>query len=585
MDQGGYTAPTPTAAPQGTAPRVPKPGVQPTTGMQPAAGALTGSVLRAPPSGRVVPGVAGTSNPGGAQAPVQQGSAVGRGGRPGGMAPHSTADALAANPMHYTGQGLAQTRGWPDIRPKVIGEGPPLGAGGSLGTALGVPGMQPGTMSATPPTNRLGLPNLNTFSLTPQAAQTTPVSVFRPQSMNVTIPDAGGGFGSTGRGLGSEAPPPAAPGGNSNPGHPSNKPKEDPGEGMAWSWNGSEWVKVRRTGGAAPVVESAPSDEELDKRGFESREQYEEAVAGNAKLAAQTAQGTTEEPASDDSFEEWLKRMGDVPQLDRSALEGQIRAEDQRQAMEDSRMLQAMAEGGARAGIDAGQMVGQQGEIGHQSAVERATRGANMRLQANIQNLQNQMAAYAQRHQAALQAAEFAQNDKQRADAQAFAEHMLQLQTEAAKEMEKYQWELSKKMAATDWLGLGLSYHMQKSGDAHDAFAAYLGGGGGFGGKCDQRVKKNIRQDGMAILRALDQLTAYSFEYDLRKCDDEDGRFFGVMAQDLLRSEAGKTLVERDPAGHLYITTKRAVPFLLAVCATLRQEIATLRARFDYGKN
>lgn len=484
MDQTGYTAQRPgMGAPQGMQAQGPQLRgglLQPS--FAPAPNPTTHNPLR-------LPGQRGQGpNAGGAPVPVQQ-TMPGRAGRPRINQPHNAADALATNPMHYTGSGLAQTRGYGVQRHPTLAPGTPTpGSGGTLADLRKPPAAQgDNTVSAATPQNRIG--GVPQGYLDPNyQAQIAPADKnvqFAPTP--ITPVGSDDGIGSTSRGLGGAPPPPPAASDkpydpnyagrqNENPANQqeSTAPDEEPAPGMHWVSHdgGKTWVQ-EYDGGAAPVSEGPPPGWTVQDGDY-----WEQARAGEAANRA-AAQG--QQPAGDQAlspFEQWLQSMGDVPQLDKSALEANIRADDQRQALEDSRTLQAMSEAGSRAGVDAGQATGMQGEIGHQSAVERVTRGANQRLQATVQNFQAQVQAYAQRHQAALQAAQFAQNDRERASAQAFAKEMLTLQTAAQKELEKYQWELSKKLSATDWLGLGLSYHQSKSSDAHDAFSAFLGSGG-----------------------------------------------------------------------------------------------------------
>lgn len=280
-----------------------------------------------------------------------------------------------------------------------------------------------------------------------------------------------------------------------------------------------------------------------------------------------TSGGTS---ANDPEFQKLLAEMGNVPQLDQSALDASIRAEDMNQAQQTSQAYQAMAEGGARAGVDAGQAMGQQGEMTHQAAIERATRGANMRMQAQVQNFQAQVQAYQQRAQMALQAAQLTQNADEASKARAFAAQMLQNQTEAQKQLDKYEWELSKKMSGTDWLGLAYGYHMQSKADISNIIGSAMGGKGG----CDKLTKKRIRPAGAEVLDALTTIDPVSFEYDRQLVNEDEGRFWGVLAQDLISSEAGRTMVYKDGSnGYLRIDPKRAIPFLLAAVAALARAL------------
>lgn len=414
--------------------------------------------------------------PAAGSAPLQvQGSSAGQAGRPRVNAnPNNLADAKAANPLQFTGYGLSQTRGLRnEQRHPTLMPGPKMGAGGNLADARGTPntntGMAQGGTGAPGyqinPSATANLPPV--FQPTPSREQLPP-SYAQPTPPKTYTPGPGGlQIGSTTSGL--EGVPPASRG-----------PLIATDSGAHYDTNGDLNISneeqavdpevVRQQGSPTPppgVYPPGPPPPGYDYvwDGF------------NWGLHPQS---TDQNTGVGQDLQSYLDSVGQVPQMDRSALEASIRAADQQQALESSRQLQAMAEAGARAGVDAGQAAGMQGEIQHQGAVERATRGANMRLQADVQNFQAQVQAYAQRHQAALQAAQHAQNDKEREFAYAVAKDMLARQTAAQKELEQTQWELSKKMSWQDYAGTALAYHQSKSSDAHSAFGSFLGGKGGL---------------------------------------------------------------------------------------------------------
>lgn len=506
MDQTGYTAQRPG---MGSPLRG---GVQ---GMQAQGPQLRGGLLQpsfAPPPNPTthnplrLPGQRGQGpNAGGAPVPVQQ-TMPGRAGRPRINQPHNAADALATNPMHYTGSGLAQTRGYGMQRHPTLAPGTPTpGSGGNLSDYRKPPAAQGGNTVSVDPASRDyttrfgGDPRLDP-NFQAQVAPADKNVQFAPTPITPVGP-ADGGIGSTSSGLTAGNTPKAQPGSYGKPGDPGGPRGGQIAteSGAMWDYDGdgqitqedidyNNWLRGQPFEGGQGILQPGTTTGDIvgpdgspNAAGLVQQARDKAKADAAAEYGAPTADPYNNAPPGSNAlspFEQWLQNMGDVPQLDRSALEANIRADDQRQALEDSRTLQAMSEAGSRAGVDAGQATGMQGEIGHQAAVERVTRGANQRLAATVQNFQAQVQAYAQRHQAALQAAQFAQDDKSRAAAMAFAKEMLTLQTAAEKELEKYQWELSKKMSKEDWFGLALSYHQNKSQSARDAFGSFLGGGG-----------------------------------------------------------------------------------------------------------
>lgn len=105
--------------------------------------------------------------------------------------------------------------------------------------------------------------------------------------------------------------------------------------------------------------------------------------------------------------------------------------------------------------------------------------------------------------------------------------------------------------------------------------AAITGGGADI--RSDKRAKKGILPAADKMQDFLDKLGAAQFEYKNKKRDGK-GKQFGVMAQDLEKSEVGKTLVKEDSGGKM-IDFKRGLGAVLAAQASINKRMAALEAR------
>ncbi len=79
----------------------------------------------------------------------------------------------------------------------------------------------------------------------------------------------------------------------------------------------------------------------------------------------------------------------------------------------------------------------------------------------------------------------------------------------------------------------------------------------------DERMKEDVEDFDPSDF--LDSLTGYKFKYKDKK--HGEGQKAGVMAQDLLKSEIGSTMVEDSPEGLMVNTTKATGPILAAVAS------------------
>lgn len=100
--------------------------------------------------------------------------------------------------------------------------------------------------------------------------------------------------------------------------------------------------------------------------------------------------------------------------------------------------------------------------------------------------------------------------------------------------------------------------------------------GGGAAMMSDRRLKTNIEANPEALYAAFDTVNPYKFNYTNKLFGSGD--YYGVMAQDLEKSEAGRSLVVNTEAGKA-IDTNKAISMLLAHQAVLVKEIKALKAK------
>lgn len=95
----------------------------------------------------------------------------------------------------------------------------------------------------------------------------------------------------------------------------------------------------------------------------------------------------------------------------------------------------------------------------------------------------------------------------------------------------------------------------------------------------DRRLKKKIRRADAEISALLGSIKPYGFEYrDPKKLGVEGGKRFGLMAQDLEKSKAGKTLVHDAPQGKK-VDTNRAVLAALAALGNVDKRLKSIERK------
>ena len=96
----------------------------------------------------------------------------------------------------------------------------------------------------------------------------------------------------------------------------------------------------------------------------------------------------------------------------------------------------------------------------------------------------------------------------------------------------------------------------------------------------DERQKQGKQSVEHALMGMLDKLKAYQYEYKEPDAPGAGhGPQLGIMAQDMLKSDAGKAFVKKTEDGTLMVEYGKMLPALLASMATMHKRVKGLEAR------
>lgn len=112
-----------------------------------------------------------------------------------------------------------------------------------------------------------------------------------------------------------------------------------------------------------------------------------------------------------------------------------------------------------------------------------------------------------------------------------------------------------------------------------------LGSASGAGGLAtmamsDETEKKNVKDSKKSVKDMLDKLSAKKYEYkDTTKPGTAEGKRHGILAQDLEKSEMGKSMVKESEAGEKMIDTVQGFGAILAAQAELNKRLKKLEGK------
>jgi len=132
--------------------------------------------------------------------------------------------------------------------------------------------------------------------------------------------------------------------------------------------------------------------------------------------------------------------------------------------------------------------------------------------------------------------------------------------------------------AETAQFNAGQQAAMQSSANRASRGQALMGMAGSAGSALlmsDKNVKKDVKPDSKKIDKFLDAMKSYSFEYKEGTPNTSSGKKAGVMAQDLEKSEIGKSLVKETGAGKA-IDMQSAFSAVMSAQARLNERLNSL---------
>lgn len=292
--------------------------------------------------------------------------------------------------------------------------------------------------------------------------------------------------------------------------------------------------------------------------------------AAQAQLQQGTDQGIAAQMAMANSA-----RGGAQAMLAARTQAGQQGAQMQAASNQQAAVLRAQEQQQAMQGLSGA--VGMQGQMaGQMRGQDAGLRGENMQFGLNERAQNIQVGNMNQGNQLAYEQMGNQMQGQNAGFRDAYAAR--QMQAAQAKEDRRVQ-------ETGSWLGAGASVV-----------------GGLLGAMSDIRMKENITpadQRGVAQMYAqaqgmkeaspseamLRQLRPYSYNYKPESGEDPNRRQFGIMAQDLERSDMGASLVHDTPKGKM-IDAGKGVGVALAATSDLQKQIDELRAGVSqYGSN
>ena len=243
---------------------------------------------------------------------------------------------------------------------------------------------------------------------------------------------------------------------------------------------------------------------------------------------------------------------------------GYNKGNQQQQAMNE--MLLARAQGRGPS-VAEGQLA-QATDANRRSAMGQAAsaRGGAMQQQAAQRQAQSQGVQAQQ--QAAGQAATMRAQEQQAATSQYQNALQAQQQAEMMRQLQMGQQQLGYQQNETQRFG---ARSQAQQGGLGNIMGAAMGAASLFS---DERAKTNVHDAERDVAEMFQALRAKRFEY--KPGYGDAGEHMGVMAQDLERTPAGRTLVEHDAEGMRRIDPQRALMSLLAAGADIYDRLRKL---------
>lgn len=139
----------------------------------------------------------------------------------------------------------------------------------------------------------------------------------------------------------------------------------------------------------------------------------------------------------------------------------------------------------------------------------------------------------------------------------------------------------ARQQASLAQLGSDTQINLARRGERSSLVGGLLGGAGAIGGALvsDKNMKKDVKSAKGSTSKLLDALSSKKFKYkDDKKPGTAPGQRYGIMAQDLEKSEMGKSLVMDTPQGKM-IDGGQTLGALLAANADMHKRIKKLEGK------
>lgn len=267
-----------------------------------------------------------------------------------------------------------------------------------------------------------------------------------------------------------------------------------------------------------------------------------------------------------EAVEDWMRGPA-VPNANPVTYDWSRYDKNSQQQQDMNAMLLARAQGRGGPSVAETQLHNTTQAVQRNAAAQAASaRGGAMQQQAAARNAQAQSVQSQQ--EAAGQGAQVRAQEQQAATGQYMQALNAQQNAELQRQLQMGQTQVAQTGAESQ--RIQMQRQQQQAG-----VGGVVGAVGGLvGAMSDKRAKTDIHPAEQDIAEMFDALHAKRFQY--KPGFGESGEHLGVMAQDLERTPAGRTLVEHDSGGMRRIDPQRALMSLLAAGADIYDRLRKL---------
>jgi len=248
-------------------------------------------------------------------------------------------------------------------------------------------------------------------------------------------------------------------------------------------------------------------------------------------------------------------RTGSVAQLGQIAQgKGPSLADAQMKAAQDRNLAQLMAQQAAARNVSGG------------------VAGRNLAVASTLGNRQTAQDAGQARLQEATQARQQLFQEKQAADLAAQGGIDTSYGYSVAPKTSMQDYERTKAGIDAQMSKIAAEERSANKAAQSQMFGSVLKGAGALFAASDEKLKKDIKPESAKLEKFLSALEASSYKYKEGTANSTPGKKFGIMAQDLEKSEVGQTIVKDTPEGKM-VDMNAAISAVLAAQADLNKRL------------